>query len=155
MCRRRQQMSEHRRSNVEPAPHVATLVADSDVLIAGLFSAKRKNHSDLMDDLAEEISNLGGRVVRRFVQRRGISGGKKGQAPGGRANMDQPYSARTLMSTGKVREIAEACTETQATAVVFFNDLTDRQRTVLTEILGCPALSRSDLQRSLDHPSAR
>ncbi len=127
---------------------MTNVVVDADVLIAGLFSAKRKDHADLMDDLAAEITELGGRVVRRFVQRRGVSGGKKGQAPGGQANMDQPYSSRTLMSTGKVHEIAEACTETQAAAVVFANDLTGRQRTVLTEILGCPALSRSDLRRS-------
>jgi predicted DNA binding protein len=126
---------------------VTTSVADADVLIAGLFSAKQKDHADLMDDLAAEISELGGRVVRRFVQRRGVSGGKKGHAPGGQANMDQPFSSRTLMSTGKVYEIAEACTETQAAAVVFANDLTGRQRTVLTEIFGCPALSRSDLRR--------
>jgi hypothetical protein len=126
---------------------VTKSVADADVLIAGLFSAKRKDHADLMDDLAAEIIESGGRVVRRFVQRRGVSGGKKGHAPGGRANMDQPYSSRTLMSTGKVREIAEACTETRAAAVVFANDLTGRQRAVLTEIFGCPALSRSDLRR--------
>ncbi|MFC4117350.1 hypothetical protein [Nonomuraea zeae] len=55
--------------------------------------------------------------------------------------MDRPYSARTLMSTGKVREIADARTETRAAAVVFVNDLTGRQRTVLTDLLGCPALS--------------
>ncbi|MEO3871003.1 hypothetical protein ABGB18_19515 [Nonomuraea sp. B12E4] len=69
--------------------------------------------------------------------------------------MDRPYSARTLMSTGKVHEIAEARTETQAAAVVFVNDLTTRQRTVLSEALGCPALSRSDLPRSPAFPSAR
>lgn len=120
-------------------------MADTDVLIAGLFSAKRRDHADVMDDLAAQITELGGRVVRRFVQRRGVSGGKKGRAPGGQVNMDRPYSARTLMSTGKVHEIAAACTETQAAAVVFVNDLTGRQRTVLTEILGCPALSRNDL----------
>ncbi|MFC5823287.1 hypothetical protein [Nonomuraea insulae] len=130
------------------------LVAEADVLIAGLFSAKRKDHADLMDDLAVEVTALGGRAVRRFVQRRGVSGGKKGHAPGGTANMDRAYSARTLMSTGKVREIAEARTETQASAVVFVNDLTGRQRTVLTEMLGCPVLTRSDLQRSPDLPSA-
>ncbi|MFI7453503.1 hypothetical protein ACIBQX_38855 [Nonomuraea sp. NPDC049714] len=126
-------------------------MADADVLIAGLFSAQRKDHAGLMDDLAAEITELGGRVVRRFVQRRGVSGGKKGRAPGGQANMDQPYSSRTLMSTGKVREIAQARTETRAVAVVFVNQLTVRQRTVLTEILGCPVLSRSDLRGHDQH----
>ncbi|MFC4111593.1 hypothetical protein [Nonomuraea zeae] len=123
------------------------LVGDANVLIAGLFSAKRKDHADFMDRLAAEVTEAGGRVVRRFVQRRGISGRKKGRAPGGAANMDRPYSARTLMSTGKVNEIAEACSETRAAAVVFVNDLTGRQRAALTEILGCPALSCSDLSR--------
>ncbi|MEV0613534.1 hypothetical protein AB0I81_09435 [Nonomuraea sp. NPDC050404] len=141
---------QRRRFGVEPVPDAMKLVVDADVLIAGLFSAKRKDHADVLDDLAAEIAALGGRVVQRFVQRRGVSGGKKGRAPGGKANMDRPYSTRTLMSTGKVHEIANARTETRAAAVVFVNELTARQRTVLTGILGCPALSRSDLQRSLE-----
>jgi hypothetical protein len=115
------------------------------VLIAGLFSAKRKDHADLMDALAAEVTAQGGRVVGRFVQRRGISGGKKGGAPGGRAYMDKPYSSRTLMSTGKVREIADTRKNAQAKVIVFFNELSSRQRAVLPEIIGCPVLSRSDL----------
>ena len=151
----RRHRERRKRRRVEPASHATTLPVDADVLIAGLFSAKRKDHAALMDDLAAEVTELGGRVVRRFVQRRGVSGGKKGRAPGGQANMDQPYSSRTLMSTGKVREIAEARTETQAVAVVFANQLTSRQRTALTHILGCPALSRSDLHGSPDLPSPK
>ncbi|RAY13844.1 hypothetical protein DPM19_18860 [Actinomadura craniellae] len=103
-----------------------------------------------MDALAAEVSARGGRVAGRFVQRRGISGGKKGGAPGGKANMDRPYSSRTLMSTGKVREMAEARMRTHARVIVFFNELTDRQRAVLPEIIGCPVLSRSDLQAAQD-----
>ncbi|MEU8364063.1 hypothetical protein AB0C27_49395 [Nonomuraea sp. NPDC048882] len=60
--------------------------------------------------------------------------------------MSRPYSSRTLMSTGKVREIAQERAEADATAVVFFNPLTGRQRTVLSELLGCPVFSRADLQ---------
>jgi GTP-binding GTPase N-terminal len=122
-------------------------IAGSNVLIAGLFSARRKDHAELMDGLEAEVTRLGGLVVARFVQRRGISG--KGHAPGGRENMDKPYSARTLMSTGKVREIAEARARTDAAAVVFHNDLTDRQRTVLAETFGCAVLSLSDLHRTV------
>ncbi|MEV0313657.1 hypothetical protein [Nonomuraea fuscirosea] len=99
-----------------------------------------------MDALAGEVAALGGRVVGCFVQRRGISGGKKGRAPGGRDNMDRPYSSRTLMSTGKVREIAQERAGADALAVVFFNPLTGRQRNVLSQLLGCPVFSRADLQ---------
>ncbi|RMI44939.1 hypothetical protein EBO15_11760 [Actinomadura harenae] len=99
-----------------------------------------------MDALTSEVAALGGRVVGRFVQRRGISGGKKGRAPGGKSNMGRPYSSRTLMSTGKVSEIAEERAAVDAVAVVFFNPLTGRQRKVLTELLACPVFSRADLQ---------
>lgn len=143
-----------RRHRTEPALRAQESLAQTDVLIAGLFSAKCKDHGQLMDALAAEVTSRGGRVVGRFVQRRGISGGKKGNAPGGRVNMDRPYSARTLMSTGKVEEIAAACATTGAGAVVFFNELTDRQRTALTEVFGCPTLSRSDLPHVRESPTA-
>ncbi|GLY76515.1 hypothetical protein Airi01_047820 [Actinoallomurus iriomotensis] len=115
------------------------------MLIAGLFSAKRKDYLASMDAVAESVIRLGGRVTGRFVQRRGNSGNKKGNAPGGRRNMDRPYSRRTLMSTGKIREIAEARAQHQAEAVVFYNELTDHQRIVLAEIIGCAVFSRHDL----------
>ncbi|GAA2145336.1 HflX-like GTP-binding protein [Actinomadura napierensis] len=98
-----------------------------------------------MSVLAKEVERLGGRVVEQFVQRRGVSGNKKGRAPGGKANMDRPYSSRTLMSTGKVDEIAAVRVETDAKAVVFANELTTRQRAVLAELLGCPVFSHGDL----------
>ncbi len=59
--------------------------------------------------------------------------------------MDRPYSSRTLMSTGKVREIAAVRVETHTRAVVFANELTARQRAVLSELLGCPVFSYGDL----------
>lgn len=43
--------------------------------------------------------------------------------------MDRHYSARTLRSAGKVHEIAQARTATGAHAIVFFNELTNRQAT--------------------------
>jgi 50S ribosomal subunit-associated GTPase HflX len=60
--------------------------------------------------------------------------------------MERHYSSRTLVSNGKLREIAGARVNSHAGAVVFFNDLTARQRTVLAEALGCPVFSRTDLQ---------
>lgn len=115
-------------------------------MIAGFFSGKCRDHAELMDALAAQITGLGGRVVGRFVQRRGISGNKKGRVPGGKATMDRPYSSRTLMSTGKVHEIADARVRTDAQAVVFVNELTSRQRTALAKMIGCPAYSYSDLR---------
>lgn len=115
------------------------------MLLAGLFSAKQKDHLAAMDALAAEAEARGARVAGRFIQRRGVSGGKKGNAPGGRAAMSRPYSSRTLMSTGKAQEIAAARAETGAAAVLFVNPLTARQRTVLTEMLGCPVFSLSEL----------
>lgn len=114
-------------------------------LMASVKLAGRSDDLASMDDLAASVIGLGGRVTRRFVQRRGHSGNKKGNAPGGRRNMDRPYSRRTLMSTGKIQEIAEARAQHQAKAVIFSNDLTDHQRTVLAELIGCPVFSRHDL----------
>ncbi|MFL6053293.1 MAG: hypothetical protein ACJ72W_10315 [Actinoallomurus sp.] len=62
--------------------------------------------------------------------------------------MDQPYSSRTLMSTGKIHEIAEACTDAHADAVTFYNELTGRQRKVLTEVFRCAVFSLQDLRQS-------
>lgn len=115
------------------------------MLIAGLFSAKRKDYLASMDAVADSVIGLGGRVTGCFVQRRGNSGNKKGNAPGGRRNMDRPYSRRTLMSAGKIREIAEARAQHRTAAVVFYNELTDHQRAVLAEVIGCAVFSRHDL----------
>jgi hypothetical protein len=102
-----------------------------------------------MDELEAEVTKLGGVVAARFVQRRGISG--KGHSPGGRASMDQPYSERTLMSTGKIEEIAEACAHARATAVIFYNELTERQRRCLTAIFGRTVFSLQDLRQTAGH----
>lgn len=63
---------------------------------------------------------------------------------------ERPYSSRMLISNGKLREMAAARVNANAGSVVFFNELTARQRTVLTDVLGCPVFSRSDLQRPGD-----
>ncbi|MER5418937.1 hypothetical protein [Streptosporangium roseum] len=110
-----------------------------DVLVVGYFSARQKRYAALMDELADAVTALGARVVGRSVQRRGVS-------DGGVKAMDRPYSSRTLVSAGKAREIARARAESGAGAVVFLNPLTDHQRNVLAEILGCPVLSSIDLR---------
>jgi hypothetical protein len=126
------------------------VLAGAEILIAGLFSAKRKDHADLMNDLAAEVTAMGAHVIGQFVQRRGISGNKKGHHPGGKANMERPYSSRTLISNGKLREMTAARLNANAGAVVFFNELTARQYTVLTEVFGCPVFSRIDLPAPRD-----
>lgn len=131
------------------------MIDGGGVLVAGLFSAKQKDFGEIMSVLVGEVERLGGRVVGRFVQRRGVSGNKKGHAPGGKASMDRPYSSRTLMSTGKVRELAAARVATEAKAVVFGNELTARQRTVLAELLGCPVFSLEDLRACGDFSEHR
>lgn len=149
MVRERWQRRVRHRGRSHPVEHSASpasaVIDGADVLIAGLFSAKREDYLAAMDAVAASVIGLGGRVTGRFVQRRGNSGNKKGNAPGGRRNMDRPYSRRILMSTGKIREIAEACAQHHAAAVVFYNELTDHQRTVLAEVIGCAVFSRHDL----------
>ncbi len=115
----------------------ALAVEGADVVIVGCFSGKQKDFAALMDTAAQEMTRRGARVVGRIVQRRGVSGG-------GAEKMALPYSSRTLLSYGKVREAAALCEQTNADAAVFLASLTKRQRRVLTEILGCPAVSLVD-----------
>ncbi|WP_323181343.1 hypothetical protein [Streptomyces sp. NBC_00154] len=58
--------------------------------------------------------------------------------------MALPYSSRTLLSYGKVRETAALCEQTDADAAVFLSPLTGRQRRALTRMLGCSAVSLAD-----------
>jgi 50S ribosomal subunit-associated GTPase HflX len=51
----------------------------------------------------------------------------------------------TLLSYGKVREVAQACEQADADAVIFVASLTERQRHALTALLGCPAVSLSHI----------
>ncbi|MEU4164060.1 hypothetical protein, partial [Actinoplanes sp. NPDC026670] len=97
-----------------------------------------------LDEFAALVEARGGRVAARYVQRRGASDRWK-QRPGGSLRMSQPFSRRTLLTDGKLREIAQACREAGIHAAVFVNTLTRRQRSVLAEILGCLILSGEDL----------
>jgi hypothetical protein len=115
----------------------ALAVEGADVVIVGYFSGKQKDFATLMDAAAQEMTTRGARVVGRVVQRRGVS-------DGGAKKMALPYSSRTLLSYGKVREAASLCEQTSADAAVFLVPLTERQRHVLTGMLGCPAVSLAD-----------
>lgn len=105
----------------------------ADVLVVGYFSAKEKDFAALMDAAAAELTARGARVVGRIVQRRGVSAG-------GARKMTLPYSSRTLLSAGKVREVAEARERAGADAVVFVAPLTAHQREVLAELFACPVV---------------
>lgn len=110
-------------------------------MVVGYFSAKQKDFVALMDAAVAGLTAQGVRVLGQMVQRRGVS-------DGGARKMDMPYSSRTLIGQGKVREVAAACVETGADAVVFLAPLTERQRRVLTQVFGCPAISFADVRRS-------
>ncbi|MCX5400675.1 hypothetical protein [Streptomyces sp. NBC_00102] len=109
-----------------------------DVVLVGYFSARQKDFEVLMASAAAELAARGARTTARIVQRRGVS-------DGGVRTMALPYSSRTLLSHGKVREVARVCEETDADAVVFLNSLTERQRRNLTAALGRPAVALADV----------
>lgn len=143
-------MHQDRRRDRQPVRHVrpvtvrhqAPAVAEgTDVVLVGNFSGKQKDFAALMDTAAQQATNHGVRVMGRIVQRRGIS-------DGGARKMALPYSSRTLLSYGKVREVAALCEQTNADAALFLSTLTKRQRRVLTGMLGCPAVSLADVTES-------
>ncbi|MGX9891319.1 hypothetical protein [Streptomyces sp. NPDC002276] len=135
--RRRDRRPVHRPgAEADRAPAFA--VAGADVVIVGFFSAKQRESAALMDAAARELETRGARVVGRIVQRRGVS-------DGGVRKMALPFSARTLLTYGKVREAALLCERTAAGAAVFVTPLTPRQRRVLTGMLGCPAVSLAEV----------
>ncbi|MFE6364830.1 hypothetical protein ACFVP3_33165 [Streptomyces sp. NPDC057806] len=129
-----------RRTPSEPAQQLGFRLTalGADVVLVGFFSAKRKDFQALMASAAAELSARGARVVAQMVQRRGVS-------DGGALKMGLPYSSRTLLSYGKVREVAQACEQANAEAVVFVASLTARQRRTLTGMLGCPVVSLADI----------
>ncbi|MFE6618260.1 hypothetical protein [Streptomyces sp. NPDC057740] len=110
----------------------------ADVVLVGYFSAKQKDFETLMASAVTELGARGARVVAQIVQRRGVS-------DGGVQKMGLPYSSRTLLSYGKVREVARTCDQAYAEAVIFVAPLTERQQRTLTDILGRPAVSLSDI----------
>lgn len=137
---RRRDRRPARRAPSEPVRRQAPpfTAAGAGVVLVGYFSAKQKDFATLMASAAEQLAARGAHVVGQFVQRRGVS-------HGGVHKMSLPFSSRTLLSYGKVREVAEACEQTDARAVIFVAALTERQRHTLTAMLGRPALSLSDV----------
>ncbi|HEX8868351.1 MAG TPA: hypothetical protein VF821_22015 [Lentzea sp.] len=107
------------------------------VVLMGLFSAKQKDFAEVMAAAAGELAARGTHVAEQVVQRRGVS-------HGGARLMSVPLSRRTLLSSGKVREVAQACQRTGADAVVIVSPSTEHQRRSLTAIFGRPALSLAD-----------
>lgn len=57
--------------------------------------------------------------------------------------MSRPYSRKTIVSAGKAREVAAACDQYTATAVVFLNPLSPRQKHAMSQIFGRPVASLS------------
>ncbi|WP_377273460.1 hypothetical protein [Peterkaempfera sp. SMS 1(5)a] len=129
-----------RRVPPQPARRQASqlTVVGADVVLVGYFSAKQKDFASLMASAARELVARGARVVGQIVQRRGVS-------DGGVQKMSLPYSSRTLLSHGKVRELAQACDQANADAVIFVTSLTERQQRTLTAMLGRPAVSLPDI----------
>ncbi|MCZ7475750.1 MULTISPECIES: hypothetical protein [unclassified Micromonospora] len=116
------------------------------VVLVGLFPAKDKDYEARLDRLAAVAEERGARVVDRFAQRRGVSD-RWHARPGGAARMSRPFSRRTLLTHGRIREIADACREAGVDAAIFVNTLTPVQRTVLADLLGCLVISGDDLGR--------
>ncbi|MFJ7065952.1 hypothetical protein [Streptomyces sp. NPDC101115] len=137
---RRRDRRPARRVPSEPPrrPAFRLTAGGADVVLVGYFSAKQKDFDTLMAAAATELGAHGARVLAQIVQRRGVS-------DGGVRKMGLPYSSRTLLTYGKVREVAQVCDRTDADAVVFVAPLTKRQQRTLTDILGRPAVSLTDV----------
>lgn len=114
----------------------------ADVIVGGLFPGNERQYEVRLDELAALAEARGGRVVGRFVQRRGASDRWHGR-PGGAARMSLPFSRRTLLTPGKVREVADECRKAGVDAVVFVNPLTALQRTIWPAARGIRARTAS------------
>ncbi|WP_203708273.1 hypothetical protein [Asanoa iriomotensis] len=114
------------------------MTAIRHVVLVGLFSANERDHQARLDTLEQRVAQLGGHVVQRHVQRRGVS-------DGGVHVMASPLSRRYLVGSGKLEEIATTCVDTDVDAVVFINDLSDHQRRSVSTRLQRPVLTAADL----------
>ncbi|MBL7497647.1 hypothetical protein I6A84_05280 [Frankia sp. CNm7] len=114
------------------------MTAIRSVVLVGLFSAKDRDYQARLDVLDARVTALGGHVLGRFVQRRGVS-------DGGVRLMTAPLSRRFLIGPGKLEEIATTCSSRNIDAVIFINDLSAYQRRWLSTRLGRPVLTQTDL----------
>ncbi|MFJ5552201.1 hypothetical protein [Streptomyces sp. NPDC093225] len=126
-------------------PHDSVLVAGAGVVLVGFFSGKQKDFATLMDAAEADLTSRGIRVLGRAVQRRGVQ-------DGGVRNMSRPLSRRTVIRSGKAREVAALREATGAQAVVFLHPLTEHQRRVLSDLFGCPVVSLSTATGSAPPP---
>ena len=101
------------------------------VVLVGLNSPvlKREENADeiTMEELAALVETAGGETVGTVLQNR---------------NSPDP---RTFIGEGKVAEVKLFCENTNATMVIFDNDLSPSQQRVLTELLGVQVLDRCGL----------
>ena len=100
------------------------------VVIAGLLSVK-EDADARFELLAARVTELGGEVVGRVVQRRGVS---RARGPGGAAKLDAPMNRETFLGRGKASELAKVCIQERAGMVVFANALDLKQRDVLEQL---------------------
>jgi GTP-binding protein HflX len=108
-------------------------LAGRRVIVAGLFSAKVPDAEARLGVLAEHVRAHSGTVVGQVLQRRGVS---RSRHPGGVRRMDPPLSQKTLLGSGKARELAALCLSAEATLVLFWNPLTPPQRATLEALTG-------------------
>ena len=101
------------------------------VVLVGLNSPVLKKEENADEDTMEELSALvetaGGETVGMVLQ-----------------NRPSP-DPRTFIGEGKVAEVQLYCENTDATMVIFDNDLSPSQMRVLTELLGVQVLDRCGL----------
>jgi len=120
---------------------IASMLRGQKVIVAILVSARE--HADTeIEALVTRVSNAGGEVVGRVVQRRGVSRSKK---PGGARRMSAPMARDTYIGHGKAKELAAMCAAKQASVVVFANELDDRQRETLGALTGAKVIDGREL----------
>ncbi len=100
------------------------------VVLAALLSVK-EDVDARFDVLLARVVELGGDVVGRVVQRRGVS---RARGPGAAAGLDGPMNRATFMGRGKASELATLCINERADVVVFANHLDPHQRGVLERL---------------------
>ncbi len=96
-------------------------------LDADIYSEAEAVNDSTMDELSELLSTAGGEEAARVIQHR--------QSP----------EPKTLIGTGKAREIAEFIAANDVTLAVFDNELSPAQTKNLEDILGVRVIDRSTL----------
>ena len=114
----------------KPAGDGDSAEARDRVVLAGLRSPVLKEDSsddESMEELSALVETAGGQVEAVLLQSR--------PAP----------DPRTFIGEGKAEEVREWCVNTEATMVIFDNDLSPSQQRELTEFLGVQVLDRCAL----------